>query len=35
MTTPVCPECRDGKPQNCTGWAINDNDQIVECEANK
>ena len=28
-----CPECVQGKPRNCTGWVINDDDQIVECKS--
>lgn len=27
-----CPECRQGQHGNCTGWAIDDNDEMVECE---
>lgn len=27
-----CPECRDGKPWNCTGWAIDDDDNEVTCD---
>lgn len=28
-----CPECRAGKHGNCTGWAIDpDNDDMVPCE---
>lgn len=27
----VCPECRDGKHPNCTGWALGPNDDLVEC----
>ena len=27
----VCPECRDGKHGNCTGWSIDDHDDIVDC----
>lgn len=29
---PVCPECAQGKHQNCTGWALNEaTDEIVDC----
>jgi hypothetical protein len=28
----ICPECRDGKPWNCTGWTLDDNDNEVPCE---
>lgn len=31
---PVCPECTQGKPGNCTGWAIDNNDNITNCEGN-
>lgn len=28
-----CPECRQGKHVNCTGWALDeDTDDVVECE---
>lgn len=26
-----CPECRAGKHPNCTGWALDENDDTVEC----
>lgn len=27
-----CPECRQGKHGNCTGWSIDeDTDEIVDC----
>ena len=26
-----CPECRDGKPWNCAGWTLTDNDEMVDC----
>lgn len=27
-----CPECRQGKHQNCTGWAINEEtDEVGPC----
>ena len=32
MTRHVCPECRDGKPWGCVGWAIDDDDNMVECQ---
>ncbi|RLK47634.1 hypothetical protein C7474_2229 [Microbacterium telephonicum] len=32
MTAPVCPECRDGKPWNCTGWTIDNDDNMTTCE---
>ena len=28
----ICPECRDGKPWNCTGWTLNDADELVDCD---
>lgn len=31
MTTQPCPECRVAKHGNCTGWALNDRDQEVDC----
>lgn len=27
-----CRECREGKHRNCTGWAINPDDEIVPCD---
>jgi len=27
----VCPECEQGKTANCTGWALNDHDDMVPC----
>lgn len=28
-----CPECRSGKHQNCTEWAIDeDTDEVVACD---
>jgi len=28
----LCPECRDGKHVNCTGWAVNEEtDDVVDC----
>lgn len=29
--TEDCPECRSGKHPNCTGWALDDADEMVEC----
>lgn len=26
-----CPECRDGKPRNCTGWTLNSVDEEIPC----
>lgn len=26
-----CPECRDGKPQNCIGWTLDGDDNEVPC----
>lgn len=27
-----CPECRQGKHANCTGWALDpDTDELVDC----
>lgn len=31
MGDPICPECRDEKHANCTGWALDDADDIVPC----
>jgi hypothetical protein len=28
---PTCPECRDGKHRNCTGWALDANDEMTPC----
>lgn len=29
----MCPECRDGKPRNCVGWAIDPvTDEIINCK---
>jgi hypothetical protein len=28
---PACPECRDGKHRNCTGWALDADDKMVPC----
>lgn len=28
----ICPECRDGKPWNCTGWTLTDDDKMVDCD---
>lgn len=28
-----CPECRAGKHQNCTEWAVDeDTDEVVDCD---
>lgn len=27
-----CRECQEGKHVNCTGWAIDDNDEMCDCE---
>lgn len=27
-----CPECDQGKPWNCTGWAIDEDDNMTDCE---
>lgn len=32
IPVPICPECRDGKCRNCTGWALNEDDEVVDCE---
>lgn len=32
MTRNVCPECRDGKPWNCVRQALDNDDQIVDCD---
>lgn len=26
-----CPECTQGKVENCTGWVINENDEVDIC----
>lgn len=31
VQTPWCPECRGGKCNNCTGWALDAADNLVEC----
>lgn len=31
ITALICPECRDGKCPNCTGWSIDSEDNIVDC----
>ena len=31
----MCPECAQGKPWNCTGWAINADDEMTDCETAK
>ena len=31
LTAQPCPECRQGKHSNCTGWALNDQDELVQC----
>ena len=30
--TVLCPECAQGKPQNCAGQALDEHDQFVPCE---
>lgn len=30
-----CPECRDGKPWNCAGFAFDENDDQVACEGHE
>lgn len=27
----VCPECQQGKCRNCTGWALDADDNMVDC----
>jgi hypothetical protein len=27
----VCPECAQGKPWNCTGWVLDDDDNEAPC----
>lgn len=27
-----CPECQQGKPGNCTGWTLLNDDEWGECE---
>jgi len=31
----MCPECRDGKHQNCTGWSLDANDNVVPCPCHR
>lgn len=31
MSGSICPECRNGKHVNCTGWALDDRDEMVTC----
>lgn len=31
MAPPVCPECKNGKHQNCDGVALNENDTLDQC----
>lgn len=31
VTTDQCPECRNGKHPNCTGWALDAADEVVSC----
>lgn len=28
---PLCPECRDGKCRNCTGWTLDAADNEIDC----
>ena len=28
----LCPECAQGKPRNCIGWTLDENDDEVPCE---
>lgn len=28
----ICPECKSGKHHNCTGWAIDPDDEVTQCE---
>lgn len=28
----MCPECRDGKHLNCTGWVIDERDRVANCK---
>lgn len=33
LTPRDCPECRNGKHANCTGWALDeDTDEVVDCD---
>jgi hypothetical protein len=27
-----CPECEQGKHANCTGWALSELDNEIDCE---
>jgi hypothetical protein len=27
----LCPECVQGKTDNCTGWVINEKDEVDVC----
>lgn len=31
MNEASCPECEQGKHDNCTGWALNSRDVEVQC----
>lgn len=31
VSSPVCPECRQGKCRNCTGWVLDDDDREQPC----
>lgn len=28
----LCPECVQGKPWNCTGETLDENDNFIECD---
>lgn len=28
----LCPECRDGKHVNCTGWTLDVDDNEIDCQ---
>lgn len=32
MDASLCPECGNGKHVNCTGWAIDEDDNVVDCD---
>jgi hypothetical protein len=34
MVDHMCPECAQGKHNNCIGWTLDDEDNEVECDCN-
>jgi hypothetical protein len=33
MSAASCPECTQGKPWNCTGWALDASDELTLCRS--